>query len=807
MIITKVKLNPFGGLSANEIILKKGLNIIVGPNETGKSTIFHAIQKVLFTPSRLSKNKFEKEMERYLPLGRGDTIKVELQYQYGDKPYTLKRIWGASQSAELLLPDGNVLTNEEAIAEQLEGLLPAKEGTYKSVLMTYQSGLAKTIDDLIHDYPDTLYSLGDIIRKSILETDGVSIDKFRDTIEEMYDENFSRWDPIQNYPEGGRGIENPFKRGVGNILQAFYTKETVKSHLENARQFEEEFDRINQQILDCDKKVSEKVTYLKENKKAVQDAKERRVLNAEADALKLKIDKLKEVNNDWPIIETKISEIENILPKCERKLITLQKEKDDAEGQEKNRELRENVFRVETRKNVLEEAEKKLQSIKILTNENLENIRNAYAEVQQLKASLTAGKLAINFIAKKDISFSVQKDFEELLSKELKENDSIQFEAGGRLKLEHSDWLIEVTSGENKIEEMVEKYRKADENLNDFLGKYEIQSLEEAITSNQSYNKHLDDVTKAREYLDEELSPYSYEELGMKIKELGHEAETRPLALIIQELSGIQNDIQNKNDRLNEFQDKVEEFIKEYEDKNTLLLKLAEEVRQEKEIKDKIQNLTPLPEGIEDVNLFIEEYEKAEEDLEFEKEEKNDLILERTEFERDMPQESAEELHTQLIETEETFEKVLKTGKAITQIKVLTLDLLDQMDSDTYRDLKKDLEQYVAVMTNNRYSKVELDEGLPQGFLRSDGGLLPYELLSAGTKDVLALALRLAMSNHFLKDSDGFLIMDDPLVDLDPERQKNAAELLKTFAENKQILLFTCHPSHAELLGGHQIML
>lgn len=807
MIINKVKLNPFGGLSANEIILKNGLNIIVGPNETGKSTIFHAIQKVLFTPSKLTPNKFEKEMERYLPLGRGDTIKVELQYQYGGKTYTLKRMWGASHAAELILPDGNVLTNEDAIAEQLEELLPAKEGTYKSVLMTYQSGLAKTIDDLIHDYPDTLYSLGDIIRKSILETDGVSIDKFRDTIEDLYDEYFSRWDNKHNYPEGGRGIENPFKRGVGNILQAFYIKETVKSHLENARHYEEEFDRINQQILDCNKKVNEKETYLKENKKAIQDAKERRVLNAEEDALKLKIDKLKEVNNDWPINETKIAEIENILPKCEEKLLKLQKEKEDAEGQEKNRELREQFIRVENRKNVLEEAEKTLQSIKILTDESLENIRNAYAEVQQLKASLTAGKLAINFIAKKDISFSVQKDFEELLFKELKENDSIQFEAGGRLKLEHSDWLIEVTSGENEIEEMIKKYDKAKENLNELLEQYEIQSLEDAITFNHSYNKHLVDVTKARENFEEELSPDSYEELEMKIKEIGHETETRPLVLIVQELSEIQNDIKNKNDNLKEYQDKIEEYVKEYEDKNTLLLKLAEEVRQEKEIKDKIQNLTPLPEGIEDVNLFIEEFEKAEEDLEFEKEEKNDLILERTEFERDMPQESAEELNTQLIETEEIFEKVLKTGEAIAQIKVLTLDLLEQMDSDTYRDLKKDLEQYVAAMTDNRYTKVELDEGVPQGFLRSDGELLPYELLSAGTKDVLALALRLAMSNHFLKDADGFLIMDDPLVDLDPERQKNATELLKTFAENKQILLFTCHTSHAELLGGHQITL
>ena len=47
-----------------------------------------------------------------------------------------------------------------------------------------------------------------------------------------------------------------------------------------------------------------------------------------------------------------------------------------------------------------------------------------------------------------------------------------------------------------------------------------------------------------------------------------------------------------------------------------------------------------------------------------------------------------------------------------------------------------------------------------------------------GTKVGLGLALRLAMSKYFLEGSDGFLIMDDPLIDLDPERQEAASEYI-----------------------------
>ena len=53
----------------------------------------------------------------------------------------------------------------------------------------------------------------------------------------------------------------------------------------------------------------------------------------------------------------------------------------------------------------------------------------------------------------------------------------------------------------------------------------------------------------------------------------------------------------------------------------------------------------------------------------------------------------------------------------------------------------------------------------------------------------------------------GFLVMDDPLVNMDPARQEKAAELMTEYASNKQVLIFTWHHRHAELLGGNQIKL
>jgi exonuclease SbcC len=51
------------------------------------------------------------------------------------------------------------------------------------------------------------------------------------------------------------------------------------------------------------------------------------------------------------------------------------------------------------------------------------------------------------------------------------------------------------------------------------------------------------------------------------------------------------------------------------------------------------------------------------------------------------------------------------------------------------------------------------------------------------------------------------MIMDDPLVYLDPERKAQAAAVLQEFARKKQLIVTTCDPATADLLGGNIIRL
>jgi exonuclease SbcC len=110
-------------------------------------------------------------------------------------------------------------------------------------------------------------------------------------------------------------------------------------------------------------------------------------------------------------------------------------------------------------------------------------------------------------------------------------------------------------------------------------------------------------------------------------------------------------------------------------------------------------------------------------------------------------------------------------------------------------------------MCDNSFAEIEMADDYPNKLIKPDGSELSYDLLSFGTKDTFSLALRLTMAEYFLKDKEGFLILDDPLVDMDLERQKLAARQINEFAKTKQVIFLTCHEHTAKLLQGKCIEL
>jgi len=76
------------------------------------------------------------------------------------------------------------------------------------------------------------------------------------------------------------------------------------------------------------------------------------------------------------------------------------------------------------------------------------------------------------------------------------------------------------------------------------------------------------------------------------------------------------------------------------------------------------------------------------------------------------------------------------------------------------------------------------------------------EALSRGTQQQLYLAMRLAyVSVHHESPTVEPLplIMDEVLINFDPERSRRTAELILEVAGTEQVFLFTCHPETVDL--------
>ena len=100
MIIRKVNIIAFGGLKNKIISFDKGINVVYGENEAGKSTIQAFIKIWLYGMSSY-KGKDYKQNERlkYIP-STGETISGELYVEFKNKDYIITRTFGKSKKED-----------------------------------------------------------------------------------------------------------------------------------------------------------------------------------------------------------------------------------------------------------------------------------------------------------------------------------------------------------------------------------------------------------------------------------------------------------------------------------------------------------------------------------------------------------------------------------------------------------------------------------------------------------------------------------------------------------------------------------
>ncbi len=101
-----------------------------------------------------------------------------------------------------------------------------------------------------------------------------------------------------------------------------------------------------------------------------------------------------------------------------------------------------------------------------------------------------------------------------------------------------------------------------------------------------------------------------------------------------------------------------------------------------------------------------------------------------------------------------------------------------------------------------------LDETFAVTGLTRDGRDEPFEILSAGTQEQIAVLVRLAFADLLREQGrPAPVILDDALVFSDDERIERMFDILSAASERMQIVVLTCRTGLFSRLGGHRLAL
>jgi exonuclease SbcC len=460
--------------------------------------------------------------------------------------------------------------------------------------------------------------------------------------------------------------------------------------------------------------------------------------------------------------------------------------------------------RVLRRKALVEEAAARLAALPRLEKKSLDEIRAAASALSRLEAGIEAGRISVTIAGRADVEIAVQEDYGPEEQKKLARGQAIRLQATGRVRLVHPDIEIEVRSGGAESE------NRSEATLAALLSRHGVPDAETAEERSRVWESCASDVRAAEKSLSEELAEETIAALEARVAALGQLAPARPLQHVASDIATSRAQAAARTRELAELRRRLAEWQAEHGTLEKLVSALAVVKGREADLEGRIAREVPIPQGFADAESFLAGFEKAQAGVAEKRAEIRGLAERKRALEQGadtLGNQSSEELEVQLKEARDSFEAELHRAEALDRLLARSAGLMRTSDNTVFSGMRAQLSRMVKAMTTGRHADIEMEGAVPVALSEEGSRAIAWEQLSAGTKDTLALALRLAMASYFLGDADGFMLLDDPLVDMDPDRQKAAADALKEFAASRQLILFTCHPAVAELLGGTLVRL
>lgn len=806
MYIKSYSCKRFAGVKDKNIAFEKGLNVILGPNESGKSTIIDGIHSTLFKNIRLKKNNNSdiNFTHRFMPKPNGDSIDGNILISINGEEYNLNKEWGNDPKIEFLSPDSRLIKNEDNINEELKELLLFGEGTYTNIVFAKQRDLKAAIGNLIENREVT-NEINSLLRNTLMELDGISLDHLEQQIESELLELLKRWDLEKNYPENNRGINNPYKTGLGKILESFYIKEDLKLQMDNANKSESKFEEICSLIKDNESRIVELKSRKEELEKIEGDVSSRSLVESQLKFIEKELEELANVNKEWPRSNLLLEQYEDQIQSIVKNKEKLLKEKNNYKLFQEKKELKERLEKIEAIKIKIAEIQQDIDKIPNVSKEDIDNISLLEKKILKVETAMSAGVM-IGKLTKLDLDGQVY------ITKDLDEKKPLQvdseFTANGFIKIQYEDkFQLEIKTGELDFEELKNSYDNYKEEHSRILEGLSITTLEEGKLNREKLNKLSLDSKALNKEIAIYLGEFTLEELVEKIKEVEKVADSRDIIEIEKDLKLVESEEIKLGIDKQTLQNNINKWIEKYINEDNLLDILLEVRVKLNEKKKILENLVPLPEEFIDGEDFKNTLMDIKHSYEKSTEKQMELKTDYYEAQNHLLDISYEELEVLYEQALLEFNKNIHRANSLLKIKSVFLETKEDLASDPMESLVKEFSRVLSFITNGDYNLGQVNENFEIKLESQSRGFIDIDILSAGTYDAVTLALRFSILKHIYGERSGYVCLDDCLVDLDPMRKQQSINLIQDFAKDNQVIFTTCDPLTAELLGGNIISL
>lgn len=161
--------------------------------------------------------------------------------------------------------------------------------------------------------------------------------------------------------------------------------------------------------------------------------------------------------------------------------------------------------------------------------------------------------------------------------------------------------------------------------------------------------------------------------------------------------------------------------------------------------------------------------------------------------------ENMAEIEENLINHKEKMVNLRELEKSMNLAKDVLEDSYHKMKNTVTPKFTDKLSETIAQITNEKYTKVRLNDDTGLVVELENGNYIPASRLSIGTIDQLYFSLRLAMVEE-LSEEKMPIILDEVFAYYDTERLKNILTYMANRFGNNQIMIFTCTNREKEIL-------